>query len=223
MNLTDEQKKILKTFSMYIQSYGSKVARISFEVGTDHEFYEESWGGWRGDNTSIGIPGYDLIDDLMIDIIKENDFVSEYFDYDNRGSITAIVNGNDNTLSFSADIYILTTRYQSDSWEFERLPEDVQKFISDNKGKPTGTVHYEGSGDSGYIESDIQIGGEYEKLPDYVESWLYSALNQYGGWEINEGSQGDFTFDFNSGEISLEHGENYEDEDIVKIDFIAQF
>lgn len=223
MNLTDEQKKILKTFCMYIQTYGSKVAKISFEVGTDNEFYEESWGGWSGDKTSMGIQGYEVIDDLIINIIKENDFVSEYFDYDNRGSITAIVNSNDNTLTFSADIYILSTRYSSDSWELDRLPDEIKEWMSSMKDYNEGVVHYEGSGDSGYIESDIQIDGEYEKLPDFIESWLYNALSQYGGWEINEGSQGDFKFDFKRGEINLEHGENYEDEDVVKINFIAEF
>jgi len=223
MNLTDEQKKILKTFCMYIQSYGSKVAKISFEVGTDNEFYEESWGGWSGDKTSIGIPGYDVIDDLMINIIKENDFVSEYFDYENRGTITAIVNSNDNTLTFSADIYILSTKYSSDSWEFDRLPDEIKEWMSSMKDYNEGLVSYEGSGDSGYIESDIKIDGEYEKLPDFIETWLYNALSQYGGWEINEGSQGYFKFNFKKNEINLEHGENYEDEDVAKIDFIAQF
>jgi len=83
--LSDEDIKILQTFSMYIQSYGSKVVRTTLEVSTDGEFYDDIYG-WNGDGSRITIPSYESIDELILKIIEEENFVNNYFDSDDRGT-----------------------------------------------------------------------------------------------------------------------------------------
>jgi hypothetical protein len=62
-------------------------------------------------------------------------------------------------------------------------------------------LKYNGGGDSGYIESDFENG---EPSPGAVEEWCYQQLEEnFGGWEINEGSQGEFQFDFNEKTVIL--------------------
>ena len=68
------------------------------------------------------------------------------------------------------------------------------------------TLKYNGGGDSGYIESDFDNG---EPVPSQIEDWCYKELEEnFGGWEINEGSQGEFQFDFNEKTVVLAHTYN---------------
>ena len=69
--------------------------------------------------------------------------------------------------------------------------------------KDSFDVDYNGSGDSGYIE----FPPDY---PDELEDISYDLLQSYGGWEINEGSQG--TIEFTADEIEINHTWNTEEE-----------
>jgi hypothetical protein len=81
-------------------------------------------------------------------------------------------------------------------------------------------LKYNGSGDSGYIESQFENMSE---VPSSVEDWVYSQLESlHGGWEINEGSDGSFEFDLKNGTITLRHSYNEEQQeslDLFSIDF----
>ena len=58
-----------------------------------------------------------------------------------------------------------------------------------------------------------QVVEKAEKsLEDAIEQLCYELLSRaHGGWEINEGSQGEFKFDADTGEIRLEHRSFYID------------
>ena len=72
------------------------------------------------------------------------------------------------------------------------------------------TLKYNGSGDSGYIESSFEENGD--SVPSAIEDWCYNQLeSHFGGWEINEGSDGEFIFDFNKMTIDLNHTYNTEE------------
>ena len=100
-----------------------------------------------------------------------------------------------------------------------------KKALKDN-GITSFKVSYSGSGDSGEIyeteikPNDITIPDcewvelDYKTLKrekffgirdaeDYIEEFCYSLLEAYhGGWEINEGQNGDLEWDSESDEIS---------------------
>ena len=72
------------------------------------------------------------------------------------------------------------------------------------------TVSYNGGGDSGYIESSFDETSD--AIPSSIEDWMYSQLERhFGGWEINEGSDGRFIFNFNNSTVELEHTYNTEE------------
>lgn len=92
-------------------------------------------------------------------------------------------------------------------WELEEDEELEELFRDLEDVEPNSNdelvLSYNGSGDSGFIESSFDNGGD---VPSSVEDWCYNQLeNQHGGWEINEGSQGTFTFNMKNKTVSLEH------------------
>jgi len=81
----------------------------------------------------------------------------------------------------------------------------------------TMIVVYSGGGDSGYIDGDYRTeDGQSGGTPAEIEDICYDLLQEYGGWEINEGSQGNITFtkDF----IEIEHEWNTEENDSISLD-----
>lgn len=87
-------------------------------------------------------------------------------------------------------------------------------------GVETVTAPYDGCGDSGQIE-DPEFGAA--AVPDdqqrAVKDIFYDVLEQYfGGWEINEGSFGQFVWDIPADRITLQHNarvETVETEELV--------
>ena len=58
---------------------------------------------------------------------------------------------------------------------------------------------------------DIPRGNSVD-VPSNIMDSLYNWLESfYGGWEINEGSQGSFNFHFDEGKVYLTFYENYEE------------
>lgn len=224
--LSEKDKKTLDIFSMYLQSYASKVGKYNIEISTDGDVYWD-YLYWRGDNTTMMIDSYDAIDELIKRIFDENeDTMLDHFSSDDRGQVVAIVNCNDRTLRFKSDVTVMDVQYSSQEYTFDDISNrTIKEWLNEITGAyVSGEIHYEGSGDSGYIESDIYFNnntrGDY---PTELENWMYDQLGQYGGWEINEGSQGDFHFNFDKKTISLSHGENYETDETYEIPLSFEF
>ena len=93
-----------------------------------------------------------------------------------------------------------------EEWEKDGVLDDIEV--------PNGgilTVKYNGSGDSGFIESSFDENGD--GVPTAIEDWCYRQLEyNFGGWEINEGSDGEFIFNFDNMEIELRHTYNTEED-----------
>ena len=77
-------------------------------------------------------------------------------------------------------------------------------------------VEYHGEGDEGYIEEitaspeakDEELMAYRSPLYDSIQSSAYDLLEQeWGGWEINEGSSGTITLDVATRVAELNHGE----------------
>jgi len=74
-------------------------------------------------------------------------------------------------------------------------------------------LEYNGGGDSGFVENHFNPGTD--AVPSGIEDWCYQQLeNNFGGWEINEGSDGAFIFDFNTSTVTLDHTYNTEEQQI---------
>jgi len=218
--LSEKDKKTLNIFSMYLQSYASKVGKYNIEISTDGEVYWD-YLYWSGDNTRMTIDSYDAINELIKRIFDENDdTMLGNFSSDDRGKVVVIVNCNDRTLSFKADVTVMDVQYSSREYTFDDITnKTIKEWLNYITGAyVSGNIRYEGSGDSGYIESDIMFNDNTrDDFPNELENWMYDQLGQFGGWEINEGSQGDFHFNFDKKTIELSHGENYEKDEVYEI------
>ena len=61
-----------------------------------------------------------------------------------------------------------------------------------------------------YIENSFNPTGD--EVPAGIEDWCYQQLeSHFGGWEINEGSDGAFVFNFNNSTVTLDHVYNTEE------------
>jgi hypothetical protein len=96
--------------------------------------------------------------------------------------------------------------YEEDDTIYDNFIE-VRKFL-DEKKITSATVSYEGGGDSGYIGFTYESEKGTGDVPAGIEDLCYSLLEEYGGWEINEGSQG--TIVFTRDEIDVNHEWNTE-------------
>ena len=70
----------------------------------------------------------------------------------------------------------------------------------------TVAIGFDGGGDSGSLDEEMiifnQNGGQTNhNIPDPIESWCYNQLP--GGWEIDEGSNGEFVFNLIDNDITL--------------------
>ena len=102
-------------------------------------------------------------------------------------------------------------RYKLKSLEQNR--KEYERLIDVFKAHNIGYFFYNGGGDSGYIESSFDENGD--AVPAGIEDWCYQQLeSHFGGWEINEGSDGAFIFDFNTSTVTLDHTYNTEEQQI---------
>jgi hypothetical protein len=75
------------------------------------------------------------------------------------------------------------------------------------------TFQFHGGGDSGYIEdSGTSDFDGPAKIYEPAEDMFYRMLSiNFGGWEINEGSQGDCIIDMDLEQLQLDFEQNYEE------------
>ncbi len=159
------------------------------------------------------------IPDGLIEILKkvlnyvcENDLIT-HPDVDdvNWEKIDIEIDCDDSTITVAHDYnYYDTGDGETYSTSLEEDPEneslkEVFEVLENDEDNQTRflEVEYSGSGDSGYIEDYFTNGFS---IPAPVEDFLYHMLeNRFGGWEINEGSQGRFEIDLDKKEIILNH------------------
>lgn len=225
-NVTDEQAKTLKLFAYYAQGYGKK--EVNTQINTQD--CQEDWRDdeWYGDGSNL--ESYEAIDNCINQIIEEHDLFEKLMsDCDNRGQLFINIDCVERTLKINASETKFDTNPSSDMLELSDIEEseDLIKIFNYMKSKKysKGVVEFGGGGDSGEVESRIEYDGKFTKqIPKGVESFFYEWLeNHFGGWEINEGSQGRFVFNADEGNLELLFEENTEEQYGLGQVFYAKF
>jgi hypothetical protein len=213
--LTPEEKKYLGKIARYLSSLGMRFGEINFEMGTEDEeisYDPNDFPTHFDNNYTAEIPdGLVPILKRIIDYFDDADLYSNLpdgsdIDYQ-RFEIT--IDGVKREISLT-HIYSYFSEGDSTGIEYDDMIEEwEEKGVFDDVSIPEDgylVLKYNGGGDSGYIESDFENG---EPSPGAVEEWCYKQLeDNFGGWEINEGSQGEFQFDFNEKTVILQHTYN---------------
>jgi hypothetical protein len=224
--LTPEDKKYLRKVSNYLNSLGMRDGSVEIDVDSpwDFDFNDIDWTYITHftNNYSAEIPGG------LIPILQK---IASYIE--DKG----LFNPDDNEeeeMNWSRFDFDIDTKEQKISfnywWSFYARGEQNSMEWDDSEGSeifeewekdgvfqdltiPDNgilTVKYNGSGDSGYIESSFDETSD--GVPTEIEDWCYRQLeNNFGGWEINEGSDGEFVFNFNDTTITLNHTYNTEE------------
>jgi hypothetical protein len=213
--LTPEEKKYLGKIARYLGSLGMKYGEINFEMEPEDEeisYDPNDFPTYFDNNYNAEIPdGLTPILKKIIDYFDDADLYSNLLDGSDidyqRFEIT--IDGVKREISLT-HIYSYFSEGDSMGIEYDDMIEEwEEKGVFDDVSIPEDgylTLKYNGGGDSGYIESDFENG---EPSPGAVEEWCYQQLqDNFGGWEINEGSQGEFQFDFNEKTVILQHTYN---------------
>ena len=220
--LTLEEKKYLQRVCRYLGSLGMTNGIIEFEF--DYSEFDCEDVNWKqittfSNNYTAEIP------DVMIEISKkllnyvcENDLIrTPDVDDINWQRIEIDLDCEDSTISVVLDYnYYDTGDTETDtrSLEEEEENESLREVFDVLEDDPDIqdrilTIDYSGGGDSGYLEDSFNNG---DSVPAVVSDFCYNMLeNRFGGWEINEGSQGHFEIDLDKKEISLNHTYNIDE------------
>ena len=222
--LTPEDKQYLRRVCRYLGSLGMRDGSIEMDIdsGWDYDFSDIIWEDQThfANNYSAEVPdGLIPIYKKIADHIQENnlykspqydDINYERIDFDidcQKSEIsvnhwyTYYQRGDSNSVTWDAE----DDKEIFEEWEKEGVLEDL-----DIPNDGILTIKYNGSGDSGYIENSFEEIGD--QVPAAIEDWCYNQLERnFGGWEINEGSDGEFIFNFHDMTIELNHTYNVEE------------
>ena len=216
LELSPEEIRTIKQFFVYIKSNGADTASIdaNFEYGNISYV-----GGMYGDNGRVipKFPPVEPIIEKIFDKVDTDEFEHNFHDVENDIEFFSV------DLIFDAtDKKIIVECNYSTPDEEEAFDEDeignieIFKEYTD-RGVSEIICTYNGGGDSGYVDSDMGVDGEREEVPAFLEDMCYDALSGFGGWEINEGSQGNIVFNLRDKTITVNHAWNIEERHRFKL------
>jgi len=196
-----------KLLYFFLKSEGHDHITVSFNIQSGEiDYWYDAYG--RG---SIKLP--ERLKDFyekLVNLVMEEDFE---IDYDNYHTIDVTYDIDDNQLLIRDNEVVLVTKDTGASEEIESpdLLETMKNWL--DKGILMMKVEFNGGGDSGYIDDyGYDEKGNNHPIPASMEDFLYNMLeSNFGGWEINEGSQGQFEIYNKSSEIILSIGVNEEE------------
>ena len=85
----------------------------------------------------------------------------------------------------------------------EVAPKEAESVLGESV---PGTLHEAG----GWVDGKVNRTTRDRTVSEAISELCYALLENHGGWEINEGSFGDFTIDPNADEINLTFNQRVE-------------
>ena len=229
--ITEEQLKSLKLFSVYLNSYGAETATKEYYIESCDLDYEDE--NWHSPQTNISIESYAKIDEVFNEIIETNElFENATTDCDLRGQLNIEIDCIERVLTATASQW----EFESNGFEFSKTLEEISEDYSEETYNEVlrifeqigengeGSASFQGGGDSGALDGDIDINGSSEDMPKLIEEMLYHWLEETDvDWYNNEGGQGSFIFSPKYSKIYLNLEQNYEENVNVPMDFKIHF
>jgi len=229
--VTTEQLKSLKLFSVYLQSYGAETATKEYYVESCALDWEDD--SWRSSETNIPIESYEKIDEVLNEIIESNElFENTTTDCEFRGQLYIEIDCVERTLTATASQW----EFESNGFDFSKTLEEISEEYGEETHNEVlrifeqigengeGISQFSGGGDSGSLDDDIVINGSSEDMSKSINDMLYHWLEETGiDWWNNEGGQGSFVFSPKDSEIYLNVEQNYEENVNVPMNFQIKF
>jgi hypothetical protein len=229
--VTEEQLKSLKLFALYLRSYGAETATKYYNIEYCQIEYEDDY--FQSPDTSISIETYDKIDEVLKEILETNQLIDNATtDCDLRGQLEIEIDCIERTLTATASQWV----FESNGFDFSKTLEEISEDYDEETYNEVlrifeligengeGEARFQGGGDSGALDGDIDINGSSEDMPQLIEDMLYKWLEETDiDWYNNEGGQGSFIFSPKDSEIYLNLEQNYEESVNVPLDFKIHF
>lgn len=221
--LTPEEKKTLRYISRYLRSYGLDDGSLESEGFDQYEGPEfdkidvEEWTHFSN-NWKVEVPSelYPILEKALKAASQkyENLEVDTGGNDINYGRVDIDIDTKKQEISVNYWFSYYDTAggpsITIEEEEDDSITEILDMVEEVCSGYNEVELRYNGGGDSGYIEDNFEEPSE--GVPANVEDYCYRWLNgSYGGWEINEGSQGSFIFDLKNRQITLHHTYNTEE------------
>jgi hypothetical protein len=211
--LTPEEKKYLRSVSNYLKSLGTNVGNIEFDVESGWDTVDANELTHFSNMYRAEVPaGLIKILKKIIDYVHEND-LAFHDTPDDLSWIRGEIDIDGDTQEITVSEY--WTEYSTNDTitnTFEDEPEifmELKELFENGNVPEKLEVRFDGGGDSGYIHSTFE--GTNISVPANVEDYCYTLLERFfGGWEINEGSQGNFVFYLKDEITELNYSENTE-------------
>jgi len=216
LELSPEEIKAVKQFFVYIKSNGADTASIdaNFEYGNISYV-----GGMYGDNGRV-IPKFPPVEPIIEKIFDKID-IDEFEDNFHSGENDVDFFNVDLIFDAVSKKIIVECSYSTPDEEeaFDESDIDDMNVFKEyiDRGVSEIVCTYNGGGDSGYVDGDMAVDGEREEVPAFIEDMCYDALSNFGGWEINEGSQGNIVFNLIDKTRTVNHAWNTEERHSFKL------
>jgi len=234
MELSDKEKNDLRRFSLILNSMNMEDGVYWNNRYEENYGYEQTEGPYyKNKNVESEISFLpDSIENFFKNILDNFDtdlFYNDYYDNYNGGVIITLnaikknleveyyyysMNEEEHEINKSfVELSQITNQWRRGEEEVKKLADE--NFLNEMKNLYGSYVEitYDGSGDSGYINNDVESETGREELAASFEDIAYECLEIYfAGWEINEGSSGKMKFDFDNQTLSIYHYQNIEEE-----------
>ena len=191
--------------SSYIQKMGCESAEMMGEYWDDELFSDRYFNCKGGGTYKFPFDPSEVInnwiDSLDLDIRSYED--------EGLNSVWLEINPKDNSISVIAGFSEmelgeeqLVVESLSDKLDVEELKKELEKEFGDFKFIE---VQFNGYGDSGGLEGIKVDGRDYgsDRIPSLLDDVLYGMLSEFGGWEIDSGSEGFFDIDLENDKVVL--------------------
>jgi len=232
MELTEKQIQDLKKYSKLLNSLNMEDGVTWYYQCYDGEFeklYGPVYGGRNVSDELSFLPGsIEEFFETIRDNFDTGNFYNEYYDNEN-GSLTFTIFAERNEIDVMYDYNEINTEdsqieknfsdfsdmrpgWRGDDREAKKLsdPAIVEELKSVYGDSCNCT--YDGGGDSGWVSDEVRCSKGRLKLNEQLEHICYDLLElYYGGWEINEGSNGSIDFNFKDQTVELNHNQNVEE------------
>lgn len=198
----EKAKVILNLFCKFLQNQGCTSAM--FEMSEEGSLWMDSFYCSDEGNMKPPFPMENILESLVdpylvgeIETDEGTGYVHSYelYIYPNK-TLKLIANAT----GYSTEDTQAIEEEDIDPSVFEGLPEEEFE------------IEFNGGGDSGYIEEygTMINSSEHVKATEKLRDLMYEMLENFGGWEINEGSQGNFYVNPKERTVRLEFSWNTE-------------
>ena len=232
MELTEKQIQDLKKYSKLLNSLNMEDGVTWYYQCYDGEFeslYGPTHGGRNVSDELSFLPGsIEEFFETIRDNFDTGNFYNDYYDNEN-GTLTFTIFAERNEIDVMYDYNEINTEdsqieknfsdfsdmrpgWRGDDREAKKLsdPAIVEELKSVYGDSCNCT--YDGGGDSGWVQDMVESSKGSKGLNQQLESICYDLLElYYGGWEINEGSNGSIDFNFKDQTVELNHNQNVEE------------